>query len=181
MGECSTCAADRRRQHPLEQVVELCCRHYVENFQDFLLEPEDQVRVRPPRVLVPQEDWPIFCQNMIHRGIFSRIHEDDVYRVSNQLLLNGLFGVTKHKFQGTLETMRVIMNLIPLNSVCRSFDGDISTLPSWAGMSPLLLQPEEELVVSSEDVRAFFYIFKVPSSWHAFLTLKGFASCFVWR
>ena len=51
----------------------------------------------------------------------------------------------------------------------RSFDGDVSTLPAWAGMAPLHLQPHEELLVSSEDVRAFFYIFKVPSSWHKFL------------
>ena len=64
------------------------------------------------------------------------------------------------------------MNLIPLNGVVRGFDGDISTLPSWAGMAPLHLQPHEDLLVSSEDVRAFFYIFRVPSSWHPFLAFN---------
>ena len=157
---------------PLEEVVELGCRHYVENFSEYLLEPEDQLWVKPPRVMVPPEDWFNFCSNMINLGVFSRIHEDDVYKVSNQPLLNGLFGVSKHEFCGGVEVLRVIMNLIPLNSVCRSFDGDVSTLPSWAGMSPLLLQPHEELVVSSEDVRAFFYIFRVPLEWHPFLAFN---------
>lgn len=64
------------------------------------------------------------------------------------------------------------MNLIPLNHVVRTFEGDVSTLPSWAGMSPLHIQPHEELLVSSEDVRAFFYIFKVPTSWYRFLAFN---------
>ena len=68
--------------------------------------------------------------------------------------------------------MRIIMNMIPVNNVCRGIEGDISTLPSWAGMTPLHLQPHEQLLVSSEDVRAFFYIFKVPSSWHRFLAFN---------
>eukprot|EP00435_Cladocopium_sp_Y103_P046394 s849_g13.t1 len=38
-------------------------------------------------------------------------------------------------------------------------------------MSPLHLQPHEQLLVSS-DVRAFFYIFKVPVNWHPFLALN---------
>ena len=62
--------------------------------------------------------------------------------------------------------MRLIMNLIPLNTICRELGGDIATLPSWAGMSPLHLMPEETLLISSEDVRCFFYIFKVPKEWH---------------
>ena len=68
--------------------------------------------------------------------------------------------------------MRIIMNLVPLNAVCRGIDGEVSTLPSWAGMAPLHLQPHEQLLISSEDVRAFFYIFRVPSSWHRFLAFN---------
>ena len=157
---------------PLEDVVELGSRHYVLNFEEYLLDPRDQVAVRPPRVLVPPEDWPTFCRNLLDLGVFSKVHEDDIYQVKGRPLLNGLFGVSKHEYQGTVEILRIIMNLIPLNRVVRSFDGDISTLPSWAGMSPLHLQPHEQLLLSSEDVRAFFYIFRVPNSWHRFLAFN---------
>ena len=92
--------------------------------------------------------------------------------MQGKLLLNGLFGVTKHEFEGDWEIMRVIMNLVPVNAVCRALDSDISTLPSWAGMSPLELVSDEELVVSSEDVRCFFYIFRIPSSWHRFMAFN---------
>eukprot|EP00435_Cladocopium_sp_Y103_P017447 s824_g4.t1 len=157
---------------PLEDVVELGCRHYVLNFEDYLLEPEDQEYCKPPRVLVPPEDWEEFCSQLLGLGVFSRVHEDDIYKVRDRPLLNGLFGASKHEFEGTTEIMRIIMNLIPLNGVVRSIDGDISTLPSWAGMAPLHLQPHEDLLVSSEDVRAFFYIFKVPLDWHPFLAFN---------
>eukprot|EP00435_Cladocopium_sp_Y103_P038979 s610_g10.t1 len=66
---------------PLEDVVELGCRHYVLNFEDYLLDPEDQEWCKPPRVLVPLEDWEEFCAQLLDRGVFSRIHEDDIYKV----------------------------------------------------------------------------------------------------
>lgn len=157
---------------PLEDVVESGSRHYVLHFQEYVLEPEDQIIPKAPKVMVPPENWEEFCSQLISRGVFSRIHEDDIYKVGGQPLLNGLFGVSKNEFEGTTEIMRIIMNLIPLNGVVRGFDGDISTLPSWAGMAPLHLQPHEDLLVSSEDVRAFFYIFRVPSSWHPFLAFN---------
>ena len=130
----------------LGSVVELGSHHYVANFEEYLLDPRDQVYVRPPRVMVPPECWEEFCGNMMERGVFSRVHEDEIFRVQGKLLLNGLFGVTKHEFEGDWEIMRVIMNLVPVNAVCRALDSDISTLPSWAGMSPLELVSDEELV-----------------------------------
>ena len=154
---------------PLEQVVEFGSQHYVLNFEDYLLDPKDQIAVRPPRVMVPPENWGTFCTNLLSMGVFSRVHEDDIYKVGDRPLLNGLFGVSKNEFQGPIELMRIIMNMIPLNNVVRGIEGDVSTLPSWAGMTPLHLQPHEDLLVSSEDVRAFFYIFRVPASWHRFM------------
>ena len=157
---------------PLESVVEKGCLHYVKHFEEYLLDPKDQVYVRPPKVMVPMDNWYAFCDNLLKRGIFAKVHEDDLYRVQGKPVLSGLFGVSKHEFSDGYEVQRIIMNLVPLNAVCRAIDGDISTLPSWAGMTPLNLQPTEDLVVSSEDVRAFFYIFRVPESWHKFLAFN---------
>ena len=92
--------------------------------------------------------------------------------VEGKPILNGLFGVSKQEFDGPWESMRVIMNLVPVNLICRGMDGDVSTLPSWAGMTPLSLMPEEDLVISSEDVRCFFYIFKIPPSWHRYMAFN---------
>ena len=156
----------------LEDVVELGSKHYVLNFEDYLLDERDQRRCKAPRVMVPPDNWSVFCIELLKLGIFDKVHENDVYRVEGEPLLNGLFGVSKNEYAGSVEIMRIIMNLIPLNGVCRDFAGDVGTLPSWAGMTPLQLQPDENLVVSSEDVRCFFYIFRVPKSWHRFLAFN---------
>ena len=156
----------------LEEVVDLGSRHYVLNFDEYLLPAEDQKYTRPPRVLVPPEEWETFCSELLTRGVFGRVHEDELYQVQGKPLLNGLFGVSKGEFDGTWESMRIIMNLVPVNQVVRSIEGDVGTLPSWAGMTPLSLMPHEDLIISSEDVRCFFYIFKIPLSWHRYMAFN---------
>ena len=154
----------------LSSVVELGSLHYVQNFSSFLLDPEDQVYVKPPRVMVEADDWEPLCRNLLTRGIFDRVYESEVYHVQGRPLLNGLFGVSKQEFtsQG-VEVMRIVMNLIPVNSVVRCLDSDISTLPTWSGVSPLELMVDDDLIVSSEDVRCFFYIFRIPQDWFPYM------------
>ena len=156
----------------LEDVVERGCRDYVLDFEKYLVEPGEQTHCRPPRVMVAPEEWEGVCKGLLERGICVRIHEDEIHRIDGELLLNGLFGVSKHEFVGSTEIMRIIMNLIPLNGICRDLAGDIATLPSWAGMTPLHLMPDEQLVISSEDVRCFFYLFQVPEAWRKYLAFN---------
>ena len=156
----------------LENVVEHGCLHYVKNFETYLLPEEDQVYTKPPRVLVPPEGWERFCRGLLELGIFDKVHEDDLYKVHGKPILNGLFGVSKGEYENQFEVMRIIMNLVPINQVCRSLEGDVATLPTWAGMTPLCLMPSENLIVSSEDVRCFFYIFKIPRQWQRFMAFN---------
>jgi len=39
-------------------------------------------------------------------------------------------------------------------------------------MSPFFLQPHENLLVSSEDVKCFFYMMRVPEHWTKFLAFN---------
>lgn len=157
---------------PLREVCELGCKHFVVNFPEYLISSEDSIPVKPAKVMVPPAHWETFCARLLERGIFDRIHEDDLHTVGGEPILNGLFGVTKGEFHNNYEVLRIIMNMVPGNSVVRGIDGDISTLPGWSGMTPLELMPEEDLVVSSEDVRCFFYIFKIPRSWHSVMAFN---------
>ena len=156
----------------LREVVTQGSRHYVENFSEYLLPEEDQVYTRPPKVHVSPENWDAVCEGLLRLGVCRTIHESELYQVKGQPLLNGLFGVNKHEYHQGFEVRRLIMNLIPLNNICKGLSGDVSTLPSWANMSSLHLMPHQDLVVSSEDVRCFFYIFRVPPEWHRFLAFN---------
>ena len=92
-----------------------------------------------------------------------------MYHVDGKPLLNGLFGVSKDEFQNGWETQRLIMNLIPVNRICRNLGGDLSTLPNWAGMASYLLGDGQVTLMSSEDIRCFFYLFSVPLAWQRYL------------
>ena len=50
--------------------------------------------------------------------------------------------------------------------------GDVDTLPVWGSISPFFLQPTEGLLVSSEDVKCFFYIMAVPHYWVKYLAFN---------
>ena len=75
------------------------------------------------------------------------------------------FGVEKGEQVDGVETHRRIMNLILLNSISMQVSGDIATLPLLQQMASLHLQPDEHLIVSSEDIRCMFYIFQLPTEW----------------
>eukprot|EP00435_Cladocopium_sp_Y103_P064326 s581_g26.t1 len=101
------------------------------------------------------------------------IEESEVFHVKGEPLLNGMFGVTKEEWTDSgWEILRLIMNLVPLNSLCLPMNGDVHTLPSWGGMSPFFLQPTQNLLVTSEDVKCFFYTMSVPSTWVKYLAFN---------
>ena len=156
----------------LNDVVSQGLVDYVNSFDDFLLPEEDRFYVKPPKVMVPPESWEGMARNLIEKGVCGVIGGRDIFRVQGKKLLNGMFGVSKQEYVGSTEVHRLIMNLIPLNKIVRGVDGDISTLPAWASMTPLFLDDDQQLLVSSEDVRCFFYIFRTPPEWRRFMAFN---------
>lgn len=156
----------------LSEVVSHGLVDYVNSFDEFLLPEEDRLFVKPPKVMVPPESWEEMARNLIAKGVCGVIGGRDVFRVQGKKLLNGMFGVSKQEYVGSTEVHRLIMNLIPLNKIVRGVDGDIATLPAWASMTPLFLDDDQQLLVSSEDVRCFFYIFRTPPEWRKFMAFN---------
>ena len=122
--------------------------------------------------MVCDEDWGEVCTGLTQAGVCTYLEREEVFDTGEGLLLNGLFGVTKDEWVDGVEVFRLIMNLIPLNNICQPLAGDVATLPSWSSMSPFFLQPTESLLVSSEDVRCFFYVMSVPTCWHKYLAFN---------
>ena len=154
---------------PLRDVCELGTLDYVINFEDYLLPLDAQVVTRPPRVMVAEDSWEQVCSGLVSKGICEIMPIQDLYQVDGSPILNGMFGVSKDEFDNGAEVMRLIMNLIPVNRLCRNLGGDVSTLPNWSGMGSYVLETGEVLLMSSEDIRCFFYLFSVPQSWKRFL------------
>lgn len=144
-------------------------RFYIQNFPDFLVPPEKRFLGRAPTVMINNEDWFEVCRGLVERRVCGIIPLEDVCHIHGRPLLGGLFGIGKNEFIGNVETQRLIMNYIPLNDNCRPLDSDIATLPGIAGLSPFMLEDGEVALISSEDIRCFFYLFGLPESWYPFL------------
>jgi hypothetical protein len=158
---------------PLAALCTLGSKHYVENFDLYLKPPDEWKLPKPPRVMVEEESWCEVCTGLVRAGVCTLLEESEVFHTAQGPLLNGLFGVTKDEWteDGT-EIMRLIMNLVPLNSLCKPMAGDVDTLPAWSSMSPFFLQPSQSLLVSSEDVKCFFYTLSVPRCWVKYLAFN---------
>ena len=143
------------------------------SFDSFLKPREQWGKITQPKVMVDDHDWPQLVSGLLEAGVCTLIEEEMVFHTGEAPLLNGMFGVSKEEWtpDGT-EICRLIMNLIPLNAICEPVSGDVDTLPSWGMMNPFFLQPGENLLVSSEDVKCFFYTMKVPTEWVKFLAFN---------
>ena len=160
----------------LEEFCTLGTRGYVERFEDYLLPKELRTRLKAPKVMVEEGQWDDLAQGLISRNLCEVIPLDEVYHLEGEPVLNGLFAVGKNEYVGTLETQRLIMNLTPVNRLCRELAGDISTLPTLANFGLLTLGEEEVCLVSSEDVRCFFYLFRTPDKWHKYMAFNKILS-----
>ena len=142
---------------------------YIENFEEFLLPSELQERVKPPKVMIVEHGWDELCQGLIERKLCQVMPLAKVHHVNGEPLLNGLFAVGKGEVEDGVETQRLMMNSTPVNAICRELRGDISTLPNLGNLGLMIMSPEEEVLVSSEDVRCFFYLFRTPETWWKYM------------
>eukprot|EP00438_Fugacium_kawagutii_P001200 Skav225232 [mRNA] locus=scaffold2946:159013:164268:+ [translate_table: standard] len=159
---------------PLVEVCSLGCQYYVTHFEEYLKPPSEWPPLTWPKVMVEDRDWgPVCGKGLVESGVCEFIREDDVFTTGRGKLLNGMFGVTKDEYTSVgTEIFRLIMNLIPLNGMCYPISGDVDALPAWSSMNPYFLQPHENLLISSEDVKRFFYTMFLPPSWTKFLAFN---------
>ena len=157
---------------PLAEVCSLGAKRYVENFSAYLKPRELWTHCKAPKVMVADRDWGFVCQGLVSTGVCVFLKREEVFTTDQGLLLNGLFGVSKEEFKNGVEIFRLIMNLIPLNNLAEPMAGDIQTLPTWSLMNPFYIQPRENLLISSEDVRCFFYTMSVPEDWWQYLAFN---------
>ena len=145
---------------------------YINNFEKYMIPVDEQFLGPPPKMMIAEEDWERVAEGLISRGLCEVLGESELYHVKNKPVHNGMFSVSKQEFIGDLEICRLIMNLKPINSLCMSLTSDTGTLPSVTGMTGLYLQEDELLCLSSEDIRCFFYLFKVPRAWVRYLSFN---------
>lgn len=101
---------------------------------------------------------------LVERGICKWYPEDEVFEFRGTKVKNGLFGVVKPgRAVGGVETLRVIMNLIPSNALHSVIPGSVHRLPTISQWTSIFLGPGERIEVSQADITSAFYLFEL--SW----------------
>ena len=160
----------------LEDYCRLGTLEYVLNFEKYLVPSDLMQAPRPPKVMVETGSWDDLFRGLVDKNICEIWPVQDLFHCQGVPLLNGVFAVGKGESVNGVETQRLIMNLTPLNSLCRSLSGDVGTLPGLSGFATFLLEEDEVAVFSSEDIRCFFYLFAVPQCWKRYMGFNKLVS-----
>lgn len=80
--------------------------------------------IKSPKVMV--RDCQI-CRGLVNAGLCTFPPKEEVTETEDGPLLNGLFGVTKDEYVGD-EVFRLMMNVIPANSISEPLSGDVATV-----------------------------------------------------
>ena len=154
---------------PLTEFCTLGTKGYVDDFEKYLLPKDVQMRVKPPRVMISESEWRNVCQGLIEKRVCEVWPVTQLHHINGAPLLNGMFAVGKGEFKSGIETQRLIMNLVPVNQLCKPLQGDVGTLPAVSGLSGFLLGTGEVALLSSEDIKCFFYLFSIPDPWKKYM------------
>ena len=155
------------------KAVEVCedgVKDFILHPENWLKPPKDRVWMRPPKIMVPKDSWDEVTEGLISRGVCGVMAMEDIFQVDGKPILGGIFGVPKDEIgEDGVEILRLIMDLRPINANFLGLGGDLGSLPMISQLFQLELQPHENIVVSSEDIRAMFYIIGLPPAWFPFL------------
>ena len=144
-------------------------KHFLSNPEHYLKPKESRTWMKPPRVMVSSDDWPRVAEGSVERRICDVIPLSKVLHVEGKPILGGLFGVPKMEEVGGVPVLRLIMDLRPINQLFESVTGDLHTLPMLSQLFPLEIFPEDDILVSSEDIKAMFYIIGLGKCWRPLL------------
>ena len=98
---------------------------------DWWLKPEsDRVWLKPPKVMIPRDCWEEVAEGLLNRGVCGVFPLENVFRVDDKPILGGIFGVPKGETtKDGVETLRLIMDLRPINCNFLSLGGDLGSSP----------------------------------------------------
>ena len=122
--------------------------------------------------IVPQ-DLDAVVEELCKRNVCTWIPLSEVLHFRGQPVLNGLFGVEKPtKLEDNSPVLRVIMNLVPSNSIHRQLTGGTSSLPYITQWLSTVLEDQQEVRFWQSDMSSAFYLFALPKPWWGHLSFN---------
>ena len=151
-------------------------RHWLQHPEDLLI--KDDGRELPKlnaKIHIAPGEIDGIAQELVKRGVCGWIPYEDVGVYRGTKILNGLFGVEKSaKTDSGKTVLRLIMNLVPSNSVFKQIRGAVDRLPSITCWMSSVVQDGQELRLWQSDMSNAFYLFRIPEQWMPYLSFGVF-------
>eukprot|EP00438_Fugacium_kawagutii_P014167 Skav213280 [mRNA] locus=scaffold2944:203357:206395:+ [translate_table: standard] len=149
-------------------------RTFLENPHQCLLPDEGQKLPRlQAKVHIARGEEDGIASALIKHQVCDWVELDRVVQYRGERVLNGLFGVPKpSKLANGLPCLRVIMNLIPLNSIMATLRGKVNQLPGITQYLSLIISPDETVKFSQLDMTSAFYLFSLPHEWRYYMSFN---------
>lgn len=113
------------------------------------------------------------ADELVDRGVCAWVPLHSVVTYRGERALNGLFGVAKPTcISDGRPALRLIMNLVPSNSIMQQFTGAVQNLPSITSWMNVVTMEDEEVRVWQSDMSNAFYLFRIPDPWMYFLAFN---------
>ena len=152
-----------------------------EGTKEFLLHPERLLKEVPLEGL-PKLQGKVHCNadnqlalgtELVKRGICVWTPLEKVFSYKGQKVLSGLFGVEKNvHLEDSRPILRLIMNLVPINSLMVALQGRVRGLPSVTSWMSTCVDEDETVFCWQADMVAAFYLFRVPDVWARYLSFN---------
>ena len=149
-------------------------RQFLENPELCILPDQGQKLPKlQGRIHIEKGELPAVTKALTDCGVCSWIPLDQVLRYRDQYVLNGLFGVPKSTTIDSGEPiLRVIMNLVPSNSIMLQLQGSVKNLPSITSWMSTVTDEGEQVKIWQSDMSNAFYLFSLPIQWRRCLAFN---------
>ena len=111
-----------------------------------------------------------FCTRHLGEASYDHVFKG----LNGKPVLNEAMGADKFKVVDgkTVELLRLICILVPINSYLRKLRGDINIFPFLPQMTLITLEPNEVLFTDSEDMMNCLNLLKMPDSWAGYFIFE---------
>eukprot|EP00438_Fugacium_kawagutii_P004694 Skav217774 [mRNA] locus=scaffold1782:124:5579:+ [translate_table: standard] len=139
---------------------------------DLLVKQQIPDFVPEPNVMCGDIEWQKVAKALYERHLVAPVERYP--RVADVPVLNGAFGVVKpEKFTDDGQpVLRMIIDLRASNAILEQLEGDVHTLTGSSAFQKLVVDYEDDLLISGDDLTAAFYLFKLPPAWSEYLVLR---------
>ena len=152
--------------------------HAWNNQDDYIKPRSEWPETKPGKVMCSDEEFQKIADHLFEDNIFDYVLDEELPRDNRGVpILAGMFAVLKSLGADGLQITRLIFYLVANNAVQNMLVGGLMELPSALPWEQVVLEDDEYVRISGEDIKSSFYLVELPRPWRTWMAVNKM----VWR